>query len=502
MKTRPVIQSLAMVLAASSVAVGAAALGGWLFGDGPIASSAIAVAVITLLFAWRPAEGLAAFGLLVLLDGTVAHWFGTDLQYLDEMAIPTLILAAAVLHRSRIRLPRPGLREAGLGLLLIAAVASTLINAVPPDVWLPGLALLVKGFVFFYLVTSLRFGEDELRRISGVFLIVGLVITAIGWIQFIDPSLARGLFNLPNFEQQRGEITVVNSVFTHPALYGWLTAVVSLFLYARFAIARSWPALVLAIAVNAGTLISGRRTPVISVAAALVVGFARQVISGRVTARIWAAVAVGVLMIGLVSVPLLGEFYLTTLDRYVAPRAAVREAFEEEPEAWRLKQMQPRVALYVSSLAIGRDYFPLGTGIGRFGSHMSREVYSPVYKEYGLQRVSGLRERKPIAVTDTFWPMILGETGVLGLAGLLLFVGALGRDLWRAAGREARPMVRIFSLGALLVFVETIVRSSTSAVFVAPPVAYFVFGIFALALTAEGADAPAAADSPMEPASA
>jgi hypothetical protein len=196
-KTRPVIQSLAVVTAVSSVAVGAAVLAGWLSGDGPIAASAMAVVVITLLFAWRAAEGLAAFGMLVLLDGTVAHWFGTDLQYLDEMAIPALVLGAAVLHRSRIRLPRPGLREAGLGLLMIAALASTLANAVPAEVWLPGLALLAKGFVFFYLVTSLRFGEAELGRISGVFLIVGLVITAIGWIQFVDPSLARGLFNLP-----------------------------------------------------------------------------------------------------------------------------------------------------------------------------------------------------------------------------------------------------------------------------------------------------------------
>jgi hypothetical protein len=90
-------------------------------------------------------------------------------------------------------------------------------------------------------------------------------------------------------------------------------------------------------------------------------------------------------------------------------------------------------------------------------------------------------------VTDTFWPMILGETGVLGLLGALLFLGAVGARLWRAATADGDPVIHAFALGALLVYVEALVRSLTSAVFVAPPIAYFALGAAGLALAVDRA---------------
>jgi hypothetical protein len=140
------------------------------------------------------------------------------------------------------------------------------------------------------------------------------------------------------------------------------------------------------------------------------------------------------------------------------------------------------VALYAGSLAVARDEFPLGAGIGRYGSHTSREVYSPVYAQYGLEQVYGLRERRPIAIADTYWPMVLGEAGVAGAVAALAFFGLLGRDLWRAAAPVGTTTVRIFTLGALLVYVEALVRSTTAGVFVAPPIVYWVFGAAGLSL--------------------
>ena len=87
---------------------------------------------------------------------------------------------------------------------------------------------------------------------------------------------------------------------------------------------------------------------------------------------------------------------------------------------------------------------------------MSREEYSPVYQRYRLHRVFGLRERRPIAVTDTFWPMVLGETGVIGFLGAIGFFALLLRDLWRAAGPRGSPETMAFTLGALMVLVEAL----------------------------------------------
>jgi hypothetical protein len=186
-----------------------------------------------------------------------------------------------------------------------------------------------------------------------------------------------------------------------------------------------------------------------------------------------------------VSVPLLGDFYRSTLIEYGEQREAMAEVFADDPDSLVLSALQPRTALYLGSLAIARDELPLGAGLGRFGSHMSRESYSPAYERYGLERIWGLAPHVSIAVTDTFWPMVLGETGVLGLLGMLGFLGLLGRDLWHASGRAASPVVRTLSLAALMVFTETAIRSLTSAVYLAPPIALIAFATFGLALAVD-----------------
>jgi O-antigen ligase len=106
---------------------------------------------------------------------------------------------------------------------------------------------------------------------------------------------------------------------------------------------------------------------------------------------------------------------------------------------------------------------------------MSWVEYSPAYAHYGLDQVTGLQRTDGSAVTDTFWPMLLGETGVIGMIAFGAFIGLLLVELWKAAGRAEDLRSRAFALGALMFFVETLIGSSTSATYVAPPSAYFLF---------------------------
>ncbi len=76
--------------------------------------------------------------------------------------------------------------------------------------------------------------------------------------------------------------------------------------------------------------------------------------------------------------------------------------------------------LYTAGYKIAKDYFPLGTGFGTFGSYMSREFYSPLYYEYGLSSVWGLSPSMPSYIADTYWAMIIGETGFIGVVLLIL----------------------------------------------------------------------------------
>lgn len=84
---------------------------------------------------------------------------------------------------------------------------------------------------------------------------------------------------------------------------------------------------------------------------------------------------------------------------------------------------EARGILLRTSVDIAKDYFPFGAGLGMFGSNASRLDYSPLYNEYHLSHVWGLSELNPAFITDSYWAMIIGETGFLGVILLIaLFV--------------------------------------------------------------------------------
>ncbi len=75
-----------------------------------------------------------------------------------------------------------------------------------------------------------------------------------------------------------------------------------------------------------------------------------------------------------------------------------------------------RVVLYVKSVEMARDFFPLGTGQGTFGSIPVNMIYSDVYHDYELSDIWGLGEDDEVNfIMDTHWSSVLGEAGVLGL---------------------------------------------------------------------------------------
>ena len=81
----------------------------------------------------------------------------------------------------------------------MAGIVSSLVQAVPAEVWILGLALLAKTFVFLYLVMSVRVTSDEVGRMSTVALAVGTrECLGIGVIELLAPDgVARALGRLP-----------------------------------------------------------------------------------------------------------------------------------------------------------------------------------------------------------------------------------------------------------------------------------------------------------------
>ena len=480
-RARTAIEAIAGAAAVLAAAVVAGRLE---VGPAGIAGSLAAAVLVGLLVAMRPAVGVATMLLAVILTDTVEVRFAVDLHLVDELSTLATGAVALVAGRERLRAARPGWREAALALAVAAGIVSSLLHAVPPATWIPALGLFVKGAVFLYAVSWLR---PDIRSVEGAgaaLVTVALVVLGLGLVEMWNPAAFQDALGLPRYEEIRGGIAAVKSVFLSPAIFGWFTVFASLLLYARFMVFREWWALIAALLLNVGTLLSARRRPLVGLAAALAAGVVATTSRGvppRDALKQLAPLAGGVVVVGLIATLALSSFWAGTVEEYIGP-GDLSEILRPNPDADLVAPAHPRMVLYVAAVAIARDEFPFGVGLGRFGSYMSEVDYSPVYVRYGLTNVYGLRPGQTVAVSDTYWPMVLGELGPVGLVGMIAFFVLLLADLWRVAAR-ASPALRAIGLAALLVLVESLVDSLAAPLFVAPPIAFFVFGIAGVALS-------------------
>ena len=476
--------SLSVAVCVGGAALAAAAVDRLLGMAAPYVPLAAAL-VVGAAFWWRPAAGILAFAIFALLAGTLEHWADLDLLLFDEIGILILLAVAVAGGHVRPARPRFGWLEWSIALLVVAAFASSVSNGVAPVTWLAGIFLLLKAVSFFYLLRSLRFDGVQAERIGSVVLLVAGVIGVLGLVEWLDPVAFQRALGLPIFDQARAEVPIIRSIFLHPALYGWLTAFGSLLCYARFLTHGSRWSLLAGLVLNVGTFLSGRRTPMLGVGLAVAVGlvwWTARLGPRRAVTRVWLPVTAGAVLAAAVLSPAIGRLSEMTIGEYVPSIGVAREIFADDPRPEVVASVHPRIALYAASLAIGRDHLPLGAGIGRFGSHLSRDDYSPIYERYGLNQIALLRPDDPQAATDAYWPMVLGETGWIGLLAGLAFFGGIAVALWRSAAAATDARLRLIGLAALFVYLEGLARSATSSVFVAPPIAYFVLGAAGLAL--------------------
>lgn len=73
-----------------------------------------------------------------------------------------------------------------------------------------------------------------------------------------------------------------------------------------------------------------------------------------------------------------------------------------------------RQVLLVTSFKIANDHFPFGAGFGTYASHFSAQIYSPVYSLYNIQDTYGISRNNTSFISDSFWPMIIGQFGYIG----------------------------------------------------------------------------------------
>ena len=123
-----------------------------------------------------------------------------------------------------------------------------------------------------------------------------------------------------------------------------------------------------------------------------------------------------------------------------------------------------RGELLRTSFEIANDYFPLGTGFGTFASHFSEENYSPIYEIYGINNVWGLSEDFSAFISDSFWPMIIGQFGYIGTVLYMICIITIYLKIQKGYSKENKEVY----IAKLLTLLYLLISSAAESAFVNP----------------------------------
>lgn len=115
-----------------------------------------------------------------------------------------------------------------------------------------------------------------------------------------------------------------------------------------------------------------------------------------------------------------------------------------------------RSIILETSFKVMKDYFPIGTGFGTYASHTAAEFYSPVYVKYGFLEEETLIPAGPRSFFDDwFWPIIFGQTGVLGTIAYVTVIVVLGLLCWKLSRSKRNEYLTGLFIFAFLLFSST-----------------------------------------------
>lgn len=74
----------------------------------------------------------------------------------------------------------------------------------------------------------------------------------------------------------------------------------------------------------------------------------------------------------------------------------------------------PRYLFFYYGGKTANTYFPFGSGFATFGSDQAARNYSRLYYQYGFNSLFGMNTEDGSFLSDTFWPMGIGQFGWIG----------------------------------------------------------------------------------------
>lgn len=314
--------------------------------------------------------------------------------------------------------------------------------------------LLTKGFLFAFMVAQLDWSHDDIPQLRKYFAAVTIGSVGCALANIFSPQSWLDLTSPGTQFDLRGGIPSLIGAYSFPLVYGQTMALVT------------GTQIALAFAERSSTF---KRVPIVLVLLVLTgLSFRREVFLGLLAGIIISMLVTRRKGTGLLVVVILPFFVLFAAPTIASVATSTHTQYSSGTE--------PRSYLSQGAFDIASRDFPLGAGLGRYGSFMASTQYSPEYMARGFEHIYGLSPTAPnnAYLTDTHWPQVLGEAGYLGLLAYLAALFLIGKAIFCNLKTED-GRVSTLGLVTLLSFAQCLIYSTAGPIYNTAPQYLFLF---------------------------
>jgi len=309
--------------------------------------------------------------------------------------------------------------------------------------------LMIKFFLLIISISVVPFkaGNDKFF-IQGLRL-VGCVSAFAGIINFCVPKLWAELVPYA-YEYSRFGFPSVMGLFIHAGQYGWFMLLVGLTYYVEYRMVKKKKTMVKFLAYVVLACLSMKAKVIIGIVWIMLYDYLYiQRKKLDLKKMIYPIIAV------LLSALVFKDLIVSTYYMYFTNSGG-----------------SARYALLQGGLLILKDFFPIGVGFGKYGTMYAKLYYSEWYYAYGLYKVYGLQPGRVFFGMDTFWPAIMGETGVCGTLiyiSLLTFIYRTLIKVYNMKSTKSESRILFISMFSIFVFMQAVIESFGEPIFNSSP---------------------------------
>ncbi len=335
------------------------------------------------------------------------------------------------------------------------------------------LLLTFQGVICFYLISQFLFKSTQIERLFYFIILFGVISVLIGLIEIVFPNFVRAVFHAGKIHEEaviRGGFSSIQSIFGHPGQFSWFLSFCLCISFVKYNFSKRKVYLILSFLFILTLMFTLRRKSIVAIFFVFV--FITMIQSDGFKSKL-RNFFFTITLISFSFVIFYEQIQFVFLD------AIERYSVHEDTAT---QNVQPRIVLADASVRIATDKFPFGSGLGTFGSWMSKVNYSDIYYEYGVSDYWGLSPQDDRYLNDTYWPMIIGEFGFIGAIGILCFYLLLMKKLVGLI-RGTLNSGSLYLTIAFAVFLELFIESFSSPALSRSPQVFIVMAFLGILMS-------------------